>query len=398
MIKQKELVPKRQFKEFQNTDSWEQRKLNDVTKKIGSGKTPRGGSSVYIKSGIPLLRSQNINNDRVDFEDVVYITEFMDEEMSNSRIKQNDILLNITGASIGRSAVYELAGSANVNQHVCIIRPNKEINPYFIQLNLTSIKGQKQIDVNQAGGAREGLNFQQVGKINFAYPKYKEQQKIGQFFKHLDEMITLEQRKIDKTKALKSAYLAEMFPAEGERVPKRRFKGFTGEWEKHDLGELTKINTGESDAQDSTVDGKYPFFVRSENIQRSDRYTFDGEAILIPGEGRLGDIYHYFVGKFDYHQRVYKISDFAGELDGKFTLYTMHKTFKKHALKNTVKATVDSLRLPVITEYELLLPTKKEQIKIASLFTNLDNIITTHEKKLAKLKATKQAYLHEMFV
>src|SRR5699024_7770352 len=116
----------------------------------------------------------------------------------------------------------------------------------------------------------------------------KEQQKIGQFFKHLDDMIALEQRKIDKTKALKSAYLAEMLPVEGERTPKRRFSGFTDEWRLCSLGDLTKINTGDSDLQDSISDGKYPFFVRSENIQRSNRYTFNGEAILIPGEGRLG--------------------------------------------------------------------------------------------------------------
>src|SRR5699024_3290977 len=135
-----------------------------------------------------------------------------------------------------------------------------------------------------------------------------------------------------------------------------------------------------------------------ENIQRSNRYTFNGEAILIPGEGRLGEIYHHFIGKFDYHQRVYKISNFDEELDGKFTLYTMHKTFKKHALKNTVKATVDSLRLPVIKEYKLLVPTIKEQKKIGNFFKNLDNMITVHEQKLDKLKATKQAYLHEMFV
>src|SRR5699024_7563263 len=77
----------------------------------------------------------------------------------------------------------------------------------------------------------------------------KEQQKIGQFFKHLDDMIALEQRKIDKTKALKSAYLAEMFPVEGERTPKRRFSGFTDEWRLCSLGDLTKINTGDSDLQ-----------------------------------------------------------------------------------------------------------------------------------------------------
>ena len=131
---------------------WEQRELGDITSKIGSGKTPRGGNSVYTQNGIPLLRSQNIYNDRVNIEDIVYITESMDKEMANSRVEKNDVLLNITGASIGRSAVYELSSIANVNQHVCIIRPIHEIHSYFVQLNLSSPIGQKQIDLNQAGG------------------------------------------------------------------------------------------------------------------------------------------------------------------------------------------------------------------------------------------------------
>ncbi|NLC03825.1 MAG: restriction endonuclease subunit S, partial [Tissierellia bacterium] len=97
---------------------------------------------------------------------------------------------------------------------------------------------------------------------------------------------------------------------------------FNDYWEQRKLGEVTNIKTGSSDLQDADNDGEYPFFVRSENIERSNRYIFEGEAILIPGEGRLGDIYHYINGKFDYHQRVYKISDFEELItDGKFVLY-----------------------------------------------------------------------------
>jgi len=394
MIKQKKLVPKRRFEGY--TNNWEKQNLDNVLDLLKDG---THGTHKNVKDGIYLLSAKNIKNGKINFDKsdrIISIDEYRAIHR-NFELKKGDVLLTVVG-SIGESAILNQENIFTFQRSVAYLRPKELITSQYLFTTINSINFQNELKDRQVVSAQPGIYLGDLSVIPIYFPSLKEQQQIGQFFKHLDEMITLEQRKIDKTKALKSAYLAEMFPAEGERVPKRRFKGFTGEWEKHDLGELTKINTGESDAQDSTVDGKYPFFVRSENIQRSDRYTFDGEAILIPGEGRLGDIYHYFVGKFDYHQRVYKISDFAGELDGKFTLYTMHKTFKKHALKNTVKATVDSLRLPVITEYELLLPTKKEQIKIASLFTNLDNIITTHEKKLAKLKATKQAYLHEMFV
>ena len=182
-------VPEIRFVGF--TEDWEQRKLSDITLKIGSGKTPSGGKNAYVDDGIPLIRSQNINNDRVDLEDIVFIDEETDNSMENSRVFTDDVLLNITGASIGRSAVYRGKDKANVNQHVCIIRPTKDFDSDFIQLNLASNFGQKQIDASQAGGGREGLNFQEIGKMSFMFPSNQEQMKIGVYFNHIDYLITL---------------------------------------------------------------------------------------------------------------------------------------------------------------------------------------------------------------
>ena len=184
-------VPEIRFVGF--TEDWEQRKLSDITLKIGSGKTPSGGKNAYVDDGIPLIRSQNINNDRVDLEDIVFIDEETDNSMENSRVFTDDVLLNITGASIGRSAVYRGKDKANVNQHVCIIRPTKDFDSDFIQLNLASNFGQKQIDASQAGGGREGLNFQEIGKMSFMFPSNQEQMKIGVYFNHIDYLITLHQ-------------------------------------------------------------------------------------------------------------------------------------------------------------------------------------------------------------
>ena len=185
--------------------------MGELATKIGSGKTPRGGSSVYTQSGIPLLRSQNIYDDKVSFEDIAFINESTDEDMANSRVNRGDVLLNITGASIGRSAVYELSATANVNQHVCIIRPSSNVHSYFIQLNLASSEGQKQIELNQAGGGREGLNFQQIAKMSFYYPSLEEQIKLGVFFQQLNKTIALHQHKLEKLKNIKQAYLNELF-------------------------------------------------------------------------------------------------------------------------------------------------------------------------------------------
>ncbi|MDY0409881.1 restriction endonuclease subunit S [Paracerasibacillus soli] len=274
-----------------------------------------------------------------------------------------------------------------------------KLDPYFLKESIHSATVKRELWHRTLHIAfPKKINMDEIGKVLINYPCTLEQQKIGEFFKVLDERIANQERKIAKVEALKSAYLTEMFPQEGENVPKRRFKGFKGGWKVHTLGELASINTGDSDVKDSISNGVYPFFIRSKNISRSDTYSFDGEAILIPGEGKLGDIFHYYNGKFNYHQRVYKISDFNEDVNGRFIYYTMNHTFKKHALKETVKATVDSLRLPTLTSYRLLLPTVQEQQKISEFFKNLDDQIRTEEKKLEKLKKMKEAYLEEMFV
>ncbi|WP_339178062.1 restriction endonuclease subunit S [Bacillus sp. FSL R5-0560] len=202
-------VPEIRFAGF--TDPWERCELGEITLKIGSGKTPKGGKSSYVLEGIPLLRSQNVYDDLIDLNDVAYITPQTDEEMKNSRVVKNDVLLNITGASIGRSAVYRDSSPANVNQHVCIIRPVEGYSSDFIQLNLTSPNGQQQIDNNQAGSGREGLNFQQIRKMSFTFPSIEEQDQISAVFKKLDYLITLHQRELNSLKNLKKSLLQQMF-------------------------------------------------------------------------------------------------------------------------------------------------------------------------------------------
>ncbi|EEI71949.1 restriction endonuclease subunit S [Lentilactobacillus hilgardii] len=176
--------------------AWEQRKLKNITSKIGSGKTPLGGKKEYEqKNGVLFLRSQNINNNRIDLNNVAYISSKTDEEMISSSINYNDVLLNITGASIGRSAVYRLVRHANVNQHVCIIRLVDGYDSDFLQLFLSSYYGQIQIFRNQAGGGREGLNFFQIGEMTFKFPTLNEQKRFSEFFIDIQNTIAANQGK-----------------------------------------------------------------------------------------------------------------------------------------------------------------------------------------------------------
>ena len=134
-------TPTLRFPEFKG--SLELKKLGEITEKVNSGKTPLGGEFVYVEKGILFIRSQNVLDSKLSFENSTFITEKINNTMKNSVVKANDFLLNITGASLGRSCVVPNNFTVgNVNQHVCIIRLNKENEPCFIQPIFSSEKGQ----------------------------------------------------------------------------------------------------------------------------------------------------------------------------------------------------------------------------------------------------------------
>jgi len=183
---------------------------------------------------------------------------------------------------------------------------------------------------------------------------------------------------------------------ETSNVPKLRFK-YGDTWQSSKLHFLADIKTGNKDLKDNVKGGKYPFFVRSNHVERINSYSFDGEAILIPGDGNVGQIYHYIIGKFDFHQRVYKISDFDSNIMGKYIYYYFQKNFLKEALRNSVKATVDSLRLPTIKNFIINYPSIKEQEKIVKMLNNIEKKINLLYKQQDALNDFKKFCLQNLF-
>ncbi|MHA7842056.1 MAG: restriction endonuclease subunit S [Winogradskyella sp.] len=160
-------------------EHWNVSQIKYVTKKIGSGVTPRGGAETYLEEGIPLLRSQNVYFDNFKLDNVAYISEDIHNDMKNSQVLKGDVLLNITGGSIGRCYyVSNQFEEANVNQHVCIVRPNEKIKTKFLHLVLSSELGQSQIELCQTGGNREALNFEQLKKFYFVLPDINDQEVV----------------------------------------------------------------------------------------------------------------------------------------------------------------------------------------------------------------------------
>ena len=185
------------------TEEWETVKIGTITKKVGSGVTPRGGETVYRSKGHPFVRSQNVGWGRLLLNDIAYIDEETHKKQLNTTLELNDVLLNITGASIGRCAVVnEMIVNGNVNQHVCIIRSNGAVDSEFLCNYLLSNYGQKQIESFQVGGNRQGLNFEQIKSIRISIPTLDEQKHIAKLLCAINQRIETQNKIIEKLETL----------------------------------------------------------------------------------------------------------------------------------------------------------------------------------------------------
>ena len=228
-------VPHLRFPEF--SGEWEKHTIGELAIKVGSGVTPKGGETVYKKEGHPFVRSQNVGLGVLLLEDIAYIDDTTHIRQKNTELQIDDVLLNITGASIGRSAVVnEQIAGGNVNQHVCIIRTKDNLVSSFLCNFLLSNYGQKQIDSFQAGGNRQGLNFEQIKSIKIGIPCVKEQSKIAKTLQLLDERIATQNKIIEKLESLiKGLSQRLLSPKQG--------------WTSYKLDELCQIKSGYSGIQ-----------------------------------------------------------------------------------------------------------------------------------------------------
>ena len=186
---------------------------------------------------------------------------------------------------------------------------------------------------------------------------------------------------------------------EDKTVPQLRFPEFTDAWKQRKVKELCSISTGKSNTQDKVDDGEYPFYVRSPIVERSKKYLYDEEAVLTVGDGvGTGKVFHYVNGKYDLHQRCYRMFNFSEELNAKYFYHIFSKMFYKRVMSMTAKTSVDSVRMDMIADMEIPVPNIKEQEKIGAFFSDIDNLITLQQRKLESLQKLKKGLLQQMFI
>lgn len=340
------------------------------------------------KSDYLVVRTSNVRNGRMVMEDMKYTTLEGFKEWTQRAVPEAGDVLFTREAPAGESCLVPKDKNVCMGQRMVMLRPNREkVDPIFLSLVLATEKSKFDILRLSIGSTVSRINIADIKKLRIAAPPLLEQRKVAQILSTWDKAIATTEQMLTNSQQQKNALMQQLLTS------KRRFSEFSEDWKDVYLGDIAKITTGSSNRQDSQLSGTYTFFDRSEDIRSSDRYLFDGEAVIVPGEGQ-DFVPKYFFGKFDLHQRTYAIMDFP-TCDGKYLFYAIHY-FRAHFLSQAVGSTVKSLRLPMFQKMKLHLPTLAEQKKIASILSNADQEIESLQQKLNYLKQEKKALMQQL--
>ncbi|MGE7910787.1 restriction endonuclease subunit S [Lysinibacillus xylanilyticus] len=399
-------LPQIRFSGF--TDVWEQRVLGDIFNILDGDRGKNyPGESDFLESGATLfLDTGNVKKNGFKFSTKKYITKEKDELLRSGKLELHDFVLTSRG-TLGNVAYYDEKTrnnhpSVRINSAMLILRPSMrdEVSDDYMASVLRGNIIDTFMAKNHVGSAQPHITKRDFSNVNIGIPTdIEEQNNIGSFFKTFDNLITLQQRKLELLKDTKKSLLQKMFPKDGANVPEIRFAGFTDAWEQLEAKKLCTISTGKGNTQDKVEYGEYPFYVRSATIERSNDFLYDQEAVLTVGDGvGTGKVFHYVNGKYNLHQRVYRMYDFKHTVSAKYFYYYFSKNFYRRVMTMTAKTSVDSVRMEMIADMDIKFPSEPEQRKVVDFFDNLDKTIALHQRELRLLKNFKKSMLQQMFV
>lgn len=381
-------VPQIRFNGY--SDAWEERKLSEIVDIYdGTHQTP-----IYTDSGVKFVSVENISN----LETKKYISqEAYNKEYAKKQAQKGDVLMTRIG-DIGTSRVIETEEPLAYYVTLSLLKP-KKIESNFLSWLISSPEVQRNIWKRTLHIAfPKKINLGEINQVEVMIPKNKEQQKIGSFFKQLDNTIALHQRKLDLLKEQKKGYLQKMFPKNGAKVPELRFAGFADDWEERKL----------KDVVEKQIKGKAQF----EKLAPGDVEYLDtsrlngGQAILTNGfkdvtlddvlilwdGSKAGTVYHGFEGSLGSTLKAYRTS-----ADSKF-VYQYLKRHQDNIYNNYRTPNIPHVQKDFLDVFTISVPRSAEQAKIGSFFNQIDNTIALHQRKLDLLKEQKKGYLQKMFV
>ena len=411
--------PKIRFKGY--ADDWEQRKLGDICKMNGRigfrGYTEKDIVAKEAGGVLTFSPTNIVGNQLIVGLNNTYITKEKYEESPEIKVQNGNILFVKSGSTLGKSAlVVGIGEDCTVNPQVVVIKVKPDLQK-ILSVALTSMPIQKQITAVKMGGAVPTMTETELKNIDLILPQRSDERiKIGQYFKNLDHLITLHQRKCDETKKLKKYMLQKMFPQNGEKVPKIRFAGFSDDWEQRKLDDVAEFSKGNGYSMGDLIEVGTPIILYGRlytkyetSISDVDTYVeakegsvySKGGEVIVPASGEtaediaraatvdksgilLGGDLNVVMPNKDINSAFMAISISNGN--------SQRELAKKAQGKSVVHIHNEEIRNLIVP-----FPNKVEQDKIVDYFTNLDHLITLHQQKCDELQNIKKFMLKNMF-
>lgn len=348
-------------------------------------------SSDFIASGIPFVMANDIYDEKLNLKDCVFISKGQADKLQKGFSKFGDVLLTHKGSVGGTAIVPELTTPyVMLTPQVTYYRVKKVecLHPYFLLKFFQSNKFQALLASLSGGGTRAYIGISAQRSLPIFFPSFPEQNRIVAVLEAWDKAIEKLTKKIEIKIQIKKWLMQELLTG------KTRLPGFKDEWEMLDLGKICKITTGKKDVNEGNPSGLYPFFTCAKEHTYSDHYSFNTEAVLIAGNGEVGNCL-YYNGKFEAYQRTYVLSDFKCNV-----LYVFpYLGFFFQNIINSQKqmGAMPYIKLGMLKGFQIKIPkSKEEQSVIASVITAADKETIKLEKKLSLLKNQKKYLLNNL--
>lgn len=395
-------MSKIRFKGF-NT-SLERKQIGDITTSF-SGGTPKSSNKSYYEGNIPFIRSGEVKSKQTE----LFISDEALQNSSAKMVEKGDVLYALYGATSGEVAISQINGA--INQAILAIKPNSGYSSEFIMNYLK--KEKDNILEKYLQGGQGNLSAAIVKSIELSLPSQEEQSVIGTLFRTLDDLLSSYKDNLTNYQSLKEIMLSKMFPKAEQTVPEIRLDGFEGEWEVVNLGTLIdnydEIISGESGFPIATSSRKGLYLQNDyfEGGRTGIDLTLDFHRVpmgYVTYRHMSDDsIFKFNKNNFETDVLVSKeypvfMSNDSSDID--FILYHLNNSrlFLRFSTMQKLGGTRVRLYYKNLITYKLAVPTIKEQQAIGAYFSNLDNLINSHQEKISQLETLKKKLLQDMFI
>ena len=376
------------------TESWEQRRLGEISSRVKGNDGRMDLPTLTISAGQGWLDQRERFSGNIAGKEQKNYTLLRKGELSynhgNSKLAKYGVVFQLNN--------YTEALVPKVYHSFKMI--DGRSGTFFEYLFATKIPDRELGKLISSGARMDGLlniTYDDFMSIKLTFPKNNEEQTaIGSFFQDIDQLISLQQRKLEVLKEHKKTYLKLLFPAKGQTKPALRFAGFEDDWKEVKLGEYCDIATGKLDANAMVTDGEYDFYTSGIQKYKIDVASFEGPAITIAGNGATVGYMHYADGKFNAYQRTYVLSNFL--VDRSFIYSEIGRKLPSKIQQEARTGNIPYIVMDMLTKLDICLPSFPEQEVIGSFFQDLDKAIAKQEEKVNQLKESKQTLLRKMFI